>query len=198
MIKTTEKLILTDVDGVLLDWPTHFHRWMAYKGHQRVHNYTPLYNQELQYNLSHIEGRRQVSEFLGSAWMIGLPAFRDAKQGVARLVEAGYKFHAITAIDDDPYVKDLRMMNLINLFGKDTFVDLTCVGFDADKTYALEPYRNSRLPWIEDKVSNAELGVSMGLSSYLIEHLYSADYTHEHVVKVNDWNMLCGKLLSDS
>jgi len=191
----TDKLILTDVDGVLLDWPEQFHRWMAYRGYQRKEPDMPVYYQEQQYGLSQREAKRQVGEFLGSAWMMGLPAYKDARQGVARLVEAGYRFHAITAIDDDPYVTQLRMMNLQDMFGKDAFVELTCVGFDADKTHALEPYRGSGLPWIEDKIANAELGVEMGLSSYLLEHLYSADYENERVVKVNDWNALCGKLL---
>ena len=185
MGRTQEKLILSDVDGCILDWSDQFHRWMAYKGHQRQEPDMPVYYQETQYGLSRMEARRQVSEFLGAAWMMGWPAYKDARQGVARLVEAGYRFHAITAIDDDPYVTQLRMMNLQDLFGKDAFVELTCVGFDADKTHALEPYRDSGFYWCEDKIENAVLGADMGLNSILLEHLYSKDFQDNRIKKVS-------------
>lgn len=189
------KLILTDCDGVLLDWPAQFHTWMQYRGYNRQDFAENMYYQENQYGLSVKEAKRQVEEFNSSAWMMGMPAHLDARSGVARLVEAGFKFHAITAIDDDPYARQLRMINLENLFGKDVFVELTCVGFDADKTQALLPYRDSGLVWLEDKWQNAVLGADLGLSSYAFTHAYNENEQDPRVKKVNSWHTLCGELL---
>ena len=49
---------------------------------------------------------------------------------------------------------------------------------------ALKPYRNSGLPWIEDKVENAWLGVEMGLDSMLVEHGHNMS---ENLPTMKNW-----------
>jgi FMN phosphatase YigB (HAD superfamily) len=190
-----EKLILTDCDGVLLDWEKHFHRWMKAKGYKRA-TLDAVYHQEEQYGLSTSKAKKLVDEFMTSAWMIAFPPLADAQQGVARLADAGYRFHAITAIDYDPYVRDLRLQNLEGLFGK-VFVDLTCSGVHNSKYEALtqDQFQGRDLPWIEDKAENAVLGADLGMSSYLISHPYNMDCNDERVVRVNSWDALSRKLL---
>ena len=40
-LKLEDKIILTDADGVLLDWESAFHKWMESHGHVTV-SYTHL------------------------------------------------------------------------------------------------------------------------------------------------------------
>jgi len=194
-----EKLIVTDVDGVLLDWENHFHDYMHSQGHERAYG-QPSYWQELHYpELSKVEARKMVYHFNTSAWIMGIPAFRDARSGVARLVEGGYKFVAITAMGNDSYSHMARKFNLEQMFGSDVFVDVICTDmYDPNgKRAALAKYvRNGRL-WIEDKPSNAELGAECGYRSVLMLHPHNEEHVSDNVEQVNSWADICEIALND-
>ena len=82
----------------------------------------------------------------------------------------GYVFHMITSLSLDPQAQELRIANTKKLFGETAFEKFVFLDTGADKDDALEPYRDSGLPWIEDKPENAWLGKQMGLDSILVEH----------------------------
>ena len=88
-----KKVILTDCDGVLLDWEKEFHGWMKQHGYQ-LHN-TGIYEMNEAYGIPKRECKRLIQEYNESAWMGFLPALRDARSGVAKLVENGYTFVVI-------------------------------------------------------------------------------------------------------
>ena len=193
----TDKLILTDVDGVLLAWEDHFHAYMHSQGHERAYEGV-TYWQETHYpGLSEDAARQAVFNFNTSAWMMAIPAFRDARSGVARLVEHGYRFHAITAMGTDPNAKKLRWINLEQTFGKDVFVELTTTdSYDPDaKREALSKYRDSGLPWIEDSTKNATLGHELGLRSILMEHEHNREFEAKHIERVSSWANIYGLLV---
>ena len=189
-----QKIILTDCDGVLLGWEIAFHEWMKSRGHVRLNS--NAYSLHDHYaGMSAEQAMRDVTEFNGSSWMLNLPAFRDARVGVAKLVEAGYTFHAITAMGTDPYAAELRQMNLDRLFGHDVFTKLTVVELNGSKREALVPYRGSGLPWIEDSAGHAADGVEMGLDVYLMDHLYNQDKV-DGTKRVNSWSDICDLMLN--
>ena len=97
------KVILTDCDGVLLDWETQFKDWMHQQGYDLVD--PTAYNMSVAYNVPKEESKRLVKIFNESAWMGFLPALRDARSGVAKLVEAGYQFIVITSLSLDAKAK---------------------------------------------------------------------------------------------
>lgn len=180
-----DKIILTDCDGVCLDWEKAFHEWMALKGFER--NDITDYGMHNQYDLARLKSKRLVREFNNCAWVGSLPAFRDARSGIAKLAEAGYKFVAITSLSLDPYAQQLRKSNLEKLFG-DAFVDVICLDTGADKDEALEFYRDSELYWVEDKWENAVLGADMGLKSIIIDHPHNAGNNDERIVRAGTWS----------
>ena len=47
-----ERIILTDVDGVLLEWENHFERWMLTKGHQQKVGKEKVYSMDKRYGLT--------------------------------------------------------------------------------------------------------------------------------------------------
>lgn len=168
-----EKIILTDVDGVLLDWETAFYEWMKNKGYDAKNE--GVYNMEAVFEMRQDKTKALIKEFNNSAWMGYLQPLRDARSGVAKLVEAGYTFYAITSISLDLNTKKLRQRNLDNVFGKDVFTKLVCLDTGADKDDALAEYKDSGLYWIEDKTMNANLGARLGLKSIIITHKHNSN-----------------------
>ena len=168
-----KKLILTDCDGVLLNWEYAFCCWMEDRGCNPIRS--DVYDMAVRYGKTKAEMKSLIKIFNESAAIGFLPPQRDAMHYVKKLHEEhGFVFRVITSLSLDPYAKKLRVRNLEKLFGS-AIDDVICLDTGADKDEALEPYRDSGLVWIEDKVENAELGVEMGLNSILVEHEHNMD-----------------------
>jgi FMN phosphatase YigB (HAD superfamily) len=184
-----DKIILTDCDGVVLDWEEGFSVWMEHHGHNTVEGYQYMYNIGDRYGVSKEQGSQMVKVFNESAAIGFLPPLRDAQYFVKKLHEQHqYKFIAITSLSLDPYAKELRERNLNKLFG-DAFIDVVCLDTGADKDEILKEY-GAKYPgnyWIEDKPENLNAGVDVGLNGILIEHGHNMDYTgNANIVK--NWN----------
>lgn len=185
----TEKIILTDCDGCLLNWEYAFDVWMQQHGH------TPIEDANLHYDMAHRYGitkdkcKERIKIFNESAAIGFLPALRDAMFYVKRLHEEhGYTFHCITSLSTDPNAYKLRKMNLEKLFGPTAFTGLVCLDTGADKDQALEHYQDSNLFWIEDKLENCEAGLNYGLRPILVEHGFNMhDKLSMGIHKVTNW-----------
>ena len=184
----TNKLILTDSDGVLLDWEWAFSVWMQERGYTLAQGGKMSYNLHLHYNeLEEKDTAAVVKQFNESAAIGFLPAFRDSAYYVKRLYEEhGYRFRVITSLSLDKNAKKLREMNLNKLFG-DAIEQVICLATGADKDEALAPYKDSGLFWIEDKYSNYELGLSLGLNSLLMVHGYNMNENPKKGTTVHNW-----------
>ncbi|MDA9373913.1 hypothetical protein N9R43_00870 [bacterium] len=187
------KIILTDCDGVMLDWVTAFDAWMADNGHTKTG--VEVYDMSQVYGITRAESKRLVREFNQSAWMGYLKAFRDARSGIGQLYEAGYRFHVITSLSLDKKAARLRQMNLDNVFGKGVVKKLVCLDTGADKDEALEEYRDSGLYWLEDKTENALCGLKYGLKSILITHEHNKDCDNTDVIRCADWSAIIDTII---
>ena len=165
------KLILTDADGVLLDWEWAFRVWMQERGYQFEEAGKNNYYLHHHYKDTTKEEIKKLVKFFNESAAIGfLPALRDSVHYVKRLHEEhGYQFRVITSLSLDKNAGRLREMNLRKLFG-DAIESVICLDTGADKDEALAPYKDSGLYWIEDKPENADVGHELGLKSILIEH----------------------------
>lgn len=174
------KLILTDCDGVLLDWNATFIEWMALQGYEEVR--TDVYGINERYGIDKKKSKELVREFNESAAIGFLKPFRDALYYVRRMYEEqGYQFRVITSLSKDPWAVKAREANLKQFFG-DAIESVICLDCGADKDEALAPYKDSGLFWIEDKPENVEAGLKVGLRGILIDHEHNAD------TKWNKWN----------
>lgn len=181
-----DKVILTDCDGVLLDWGHSFFQWMLARGHTPVEGAEKLYKIDEVFGMSQNITKPLVRQFNESAWMKDLTPFRDAVKYVRKLHEEhGFVFHCITSMSNDVKACQLRKENLEKIFGKGVFEVLNCLDCGADKDDALEPYRDSELWWIEDKPANADLGVELGLNSILLAHGHNVGYNGSAVRAMN-------------
>lgn len=182
----SDKLILVDADGVLLDWTYSFAWWMNKKGFTVVREDT--YDLGEWFGIDTADAMRYVAEFNGSYALRNLPPYKDAMKYVRKLhVDHGYIFHCITAMSEDPDAKKLRTNNLEHLFGSTVFDDVIAVGIGASKEEALEPYRDSGCLWVEDKMENAVLGHEMGLESVIMMQAHNQTFEHDEIKKVYNW-----------
>ena len=185
------KIILTDCDGVLLNWEGAFTNWMSMRGYKVDENNRREYHMGKRYGISSEEKNRAVRAFNESAWMRYLNPLHDAVYYVDLLHRKhGYTFHMCTSLTTDEYAQKLRIENIERLFGKTAFTKYIFCDTGADKDEALEPYRDSGYLWVEDKVENAELGLRMGLDSVLISQPWNINHNNDYIPKYRYWKEL--------
>ena len=183
-----KKIILTDVDGVLLDWEYSFDIYLRQHGFRQVEGGNLKYNIGKRYGIDPEQGRRLIKIFNESAHIGFLPPLRDAMYYVKRLHEEhGYVFHAITSLSKDENAQELRRMNLRKLFGQTVFDRFVFLDTGSDKDQVLADYQDSGLWWIEDKIDNCRAGRQAGLRSLLMEHGHSLDFVDDDIPKVKNW-----------
>ncbi len=176
-----QKYILTDIDGVVLDWEEGFSVWAEHHGHEKVEGYQFKYSIGDRYGLTHQQGNQMVKTFNESAAIGFLPPLRDAQFFIKKLHEQHrYKFIALTSLSLDPYAHALRERNLKKLMG-DAFAKVICLDTGADKDEALERLakKYKGCYWIEDKPVNLHAGVEVGFKGILMEH------GHNMNIKIN-------------
>ena len=182
----SKKVIVTDCDGVLLDWEEGFAVWMEHNGHDMVPDGKLIYNIAERYGMEYEKGKQLVKQFNQSAAMGFLPPLRDAQYYVKLLSEKHqYKFLVLTSLSLDPYAKMLRERNLTKIFG-DCFTDVICLdtGADKDDDLAVLAKKYSGHWWIEDKPANVVAGCEAGFRSILIEHGHNMNHEFDNGLDV--------------
>lgn len=180
MYMNKEKIILTDCDGVILDWEFAFQNWMEHRGHYPVEGHKLHYSIRQKFNLkTDSTGDQVIKNFNESAAIGFLPPLRDAQYYVKLLHEKHqYQFVALTSLSLDPYAKELRTKNLNKLFGEDCFKEVICLDTGADKfeDLAVLAKKYPKAFWLEDKPENVDAGIDAGLTGILIEHGHNMYY----------------------
>ena len=187
--RMTDKLMLVDCDGAIINWQSGFDAWMLSQGYRpAMDNHTQTYHIDEQYGMPRNKIKVLIAQFNESSAIATLPALRDSVQYIKKLqAEHNYSFHCITSLSDADHAYDFRQTNLLDVFGDRVFSALTCLSLGANKDSALEEYRDSGLYWVEDKKENAALGADIGLNALLMTHPYNADFTHPGVTRVHNW-----------
>lgn len=166
-----DKVILTDCDGVLMNWEYAFNVWIQRQGFKMVKGGENHYDMGLRYGLPSGVKKALVKTFNESAAIGFLPPLRDAMYYVDLLHRKhGYVFHMLTSLSRDPAAQALRIQNTQKLFGDTAFEKFVFADCGADKDDILAPYKDTGYYWIEDKIENAELGETLGLQSIVMEH----------------------------
>ena len=192
MKQMNEKVILTDCDGVLFDWGFAFHEWMRKHGYER--EAFGQYDMAESYGVSKKYIKKLIKMFNESASIGKLPPHADAIKYVKKLHEEhGFVFHAITSLSDDHSAQELRTKQLKAMFGETVFVEFKYLDTGADKDEALAEYKDSYCAWIEDKKENCDLGIELGLNSFLMAHDHNDEYEGEGI-RVQNWKEIYEEL----
>lgn len=181
-----DKILLTDVDGVLLDWEVKFEKFVLALGYNFKPNHEFMYSISDQIGVSKEQGTELIAKFNRSSDFESIPPYRDSVEGIARLKAEGWRFVAITTAGLSPWTYGLRRDNLDHVFGKDTIDELYILELHGDKGEVLKNYQDSGFYWVEDKPSNAELGYKYGLKPLLMDNLHNRAYVGK-VPRIHSW-----------
>ena len=198
---TSNRIILTDVDGVLLEWEHHFTKWMLQRTlfDERGSRYYPYsllpdkqntYEMAERFGLTIKEIRKEIREFNRSAWMGTQRPMPDSQTWVKLLYAEGWTFIPITSQTSNKPAQELRKKRLGELFGDHVFSNYHILGTGADKDSALAEFHNTGLYWVEDKPKNALAGLKYGLKVLLYDHPYNQDFNHPEITRVNNWEQI--------
>ena len=197
-MQTSNRIILTDVDGVLLEWEHHFTKWMLqktlfdergarYHPHRLLPDKENTYEMAERFGVTKTEIRKHIREFNRSAWMGTQRPMLESQTWVKLLAAEGWTFIPITSQTSDIPAQQLRKRRLGELFGDHVFTNYHILGTGADKDSALAEFHNTGLYWVEDKPNNAVAGLKYGLKPILIDHPYNRDFEHPDVIRVSNW-----------
>ena len=181
------KVILTDCDGVLLQWEQAFHEWMQLNGFEQIGK--GHYDIDMMYHLPQGFSKTLIKIFNESAWMGYLDPVPGSVETVKKLAEEGYKFTVVTSQSTDAVANKLRKRNLIDHFG-DVFEDFVFLDTGQGKVEALSKWKSSNIFWIEDKPENAFAGATVGLVALLLDLPHNAGYNSDNklpVRRVMNW-----------
>jgi FMN phosphatase YigB (HAD superfamily) len=170
-----EKLILTDADGVLVNWNASFVRYMTEKGFPQLPDTDTEYNISARHGVSSHQATECVKEFNESRHIADLNPFADSVDGILALSNLGFRFIVVTSISSHPDAHEYRSLNLKNLFG-DVFDEIRCIEQGASKAATLTEWADTGYFWIEDHMRQAEAGHEAGLKTVLINHPYNSHY----------------------
>ena len=197
----SNRIILTDVDGVLLEWEHHFTKWLQLRSYfdkngNRNYPYKLLDSNHNDYDMSKRFGisketiSQEIREFNRSAWMGTQRPMLESQTWVKLLHAEGWTFVPITSQTSDIPGQALRKKRLGELFGEHVFSNYHILGTGADKDSALAEFHDTGLYWVEDKPKNALAGLKYGLKPILIDHPYNRDFNHPDIIRVNNWKQI--------
>lgn len=185
------KIILTDCDGVLLNWDDSFFEWLKQKQNNKDLIFDiSKYNLEERYGIPYSNIIHSLCiEFNNSAVIGFLPPLRDSVKYVKKIYkETGYKFLVISSLGECKFSQKLRTKNLIETFGKDVFYDFIYLPNGASKSEILKQWKDSESWWIEDKIENVIEGLNNNLNCILMNHPYNISREiPDKIFRVNNW-----------
>ena len=176
------KILLTDIDGVVLDWQKHFNKYLDH--------YYP--GEELFDPTVFAQGERTgkiIKEFNNSAWIGFLEPWKDSVEVLTELNHMGWKIYGCTSMGTDQYANALRKKNIETLM-PDVFAQLEIIPFMQPKGNWLAPWKGSGAVWVEDKWSNAVIGADMGIKTFLMKQSYNSKQDYQGVEKVDNWRQI--------
>ena len=182
------KILLTDIDGVVLDWQKHFNKYLDH--------YYP--GEELFDPTVFAQGERTgkiIKEFNNSAWIGFLEPWKDSVEVLTELNHMGWKIYGCTSMGTDQYANALRKKNIETLM-PDVFAQLEIIPFMQPKGNWLAPWKGSGAVWVEDKWSNAIICADMGIKTFLMKQSYNSKQDYQGVEKVDNWRQIYNKVIS--
>lgn len=163
-------LVLSDIDGVCLQWSKGFEKFIErHPVHELPNNpddQDRFNDIETELGLTDEETQELIGEFHESDIYAHLPPYSDALKCVNELSDKGFRFVAITAAGISKKSLNLRRYNLDKYF-PGVFEDIHMTKISGTKGKVLDSYE--RTWWIEDSWKHALTGDQLGHNCFLIK-----------------------------
>ena len=149
-----------------------------------IHHDAEIQNE---FGISLQEATVKREEFNASMSCSILEPMRQSEEWIRKLYEEGYHFIAITSLSDKPIAQYYRYLNIEDYFETDTFIDVKCLPAGAPKLETLAEFQDSGLIYIDDRISNLEDALKVGLKPIMMKHAYNIHYNNKKVHQVANW-----------
>lgn len=189
------KIILSDIDGVMLDWMGGFSKWLNAR-----FGWVEKPGSEIYYSvmdrfaeLNNVSTVIElVTQFNNSDEFGQLEYFADAESGVNLLRERmGDKvvIVPVTQIGNTPRSRALRQKNLTDRFGADLFDFNLMYTFDLSegKHRAFTRWQDSGILFIDDHAKHCQDAHEHGIHTFMFGTTYNLDDSIGGVRRVNCW-----------
>lgn len=184
------RLILTDIDEVVLNWDTAFEDWYMksyplFDGKAPEKTLRESKDIEDWLKCDYETTRTLIANFNQCKDHFPyLKPYDHALKYVNQLHKEGWSFVAITACAEDVWTHDARRENLERHF-PGVFDTIHCVGLGKAKTKFLERYKPTW--WVDDKPKHAEEGGRIGHKAFLMEQHYNVGFKTRYSKPAKDW-----------
>jgi hypothetical protein len=178
--------ILTDIDGVVIDWFSGFKKYVCDKKIP-TKSENPR-DWELDSWLVHKDIPGLIQEYNETEAFGFLEGYQDAMDIIPQLHHAGgITFKGVTASSHSRRSKNLRYMNLNRRFGL-VFCGREYIQFvepGTSKEMVLSRYHPT--VWIEDRPQSAVEGFNAGHTCFLMDRPYNQGFAHPGITRIKDW-----------
>ena len=182
-----EKLIITDIDGVVLNWHDAFVDWMQMQGYKSSgikHHDADIH---LELNITFDEAMAKKYEFNSSLSGSCLQPYGNSDIVIPQLFEQGYKFIGITSYSDQPIAQYYRYLNLEEYVPTESFAEMRFLPSGSPKAETLEAFRDTNLYYVDDRIINVNTARNVGMKPIIMRHDYNLHFDHPVIQTVTDW-----------
>ena len=175
-------IILTDIDGVVLDWVGALKIFLQHSG---IKTATPDPTEwHLDKWILAPNPNKVIDNFNKTAMFGKLRPFVDAKYMIPKLSNS-FTFVGITSCSSDEETVVRRFNNIEDIF-PGIFYNIHFLDLGDSKTDALNEYAPTI--WVEDNTSNALAGAHSGHECFLINRSYNVNDKPDGVKKIDSWH----------
>lgn len=189
------KLIITDVDGCILNWSKSFIEYVNDIGLIPKKDFYSCWDLEDWLGLSTKEVDSLAKDFNNTDNFKRLLPDYKSDIYIPLLHDIGYDFIAITACGSHDTTSKYRTLNLNNLF-PNVFKEIFCCDYNYEKNDILEKLPKAKY-WVEDHYHNCKFGIDKDHTCFLMKHSYNNHIVDESIVMVSDWEEIYKNVISD-
>lgn len=183
-----EKILLTDVDGTIVDFGKPFHEWMEQEGYTAIGSLSETFDIDIVFGIDRKTAVDCVERFCKSPVFAQLEPILGAVEAIAWAKAEGWRVIAITSCAASPEAQEMRCRNLEELFHIPA-CDVVFAGLLGDKASILQGYPSAI--WVDDHPHHIDEGTLAGHKCFIIDKPYNRKYCindGQSTVRVNDWN----------
>lgn len=177
------KILLTDVDDVLLTFHSSFSKYLeTYKGFKKIKS--DCYKFSEMYDFDPTLEINYINEFAKSYHFANLQPFGEAEKYLKKIKDNNWYIVAITAVDNDDDLLIKRKINLKCVLGN-VIDEIHMIGTRKSKLNKLKEFKKTI--FIDDNTKHIEEGIEANHDVLLMSRPYNTFYYNEKVKRVNNW-----------
>lgn len=193
-MKKKKPVIVTDCDGVLLQWLAHTPSFVDDIGLDSKHlreimdgnKFIPFYDVFCAKNET--EAKDRLIQYNNSHYMKFLPIIEEKSVSIIKKLSKKYDIIVVTNFSENIKAQKNRMENLELHYG-DSISELICLDPEADKTETLEMLNKTRdvKIWIDDQIKHVLCGQKAGIKSFQFSFNMTCGRNTGEVNEISSW-----------